>query len=221
MDFDEYAERYQELLDKQHKLFANAHYFSKHKATILKAKILKNPRNLLEYGCGIGRNFPSLQGCFPETKFYGCDVSTQSLGAAASRNPEVTFFNNLEGGNTEEFDLILVANVLHHIEPTLRASVFQDLKKKLAPKGEIFIFEHNPYNPVTRHLVKHCEFDEDAVLLKPKEMTALVIESGLILHQLSYTLFIPAFLKALHFLEAYLGYIPLGGQYYAHASKEA
>ncbi len=38
----------------------------------------------------------------------------------------------------------------------------------LKKKGRVYIFEHNPYNPVTRYLVATCEFDRDAVLFKKK-----------------------------------------------------
>ena len=35
----------------------------------------------------------------------------------------------------------------------------------LKPGGRIYLFEHNPVNPVTRYLVKTCVFDKDAKLL--------------------------------------------------------
>ena len=36
----------------------------------------------------------------------------------------------------------------------------------LSEKGNIFITEHNPYNPVTRKIVSECAYDKDAILLK-------------------------------------------------------
>ena len=30
----------------------------------------------------------------------------------------------------------------------------------------MFIFEHNPYNPITLKMVANCEFDADAELIK-------------------------------------------------------
>jgi hypothetical protein len=39
---------------------------------------------------------------------------------------------------------------------------------RLKEDGHFIIFEHNPINPVTRHLVKNCPFDADAVLLSTK-----------------------------------------------------
>ena len=35
--------------------------------------------------------------------------------------------------------------------------------------GQLIIFEHNPLNPITRKIVKECEYDEDAILLTPKK----------------------------------------------------
>ncbi len=219
VNFDDYAADYQQLLGNQLRFFDTLDYFSEHKVKILHSQKIKNPKTILEYGCGIGRNLPFLQRFFPEASLYGCDISAKSLEKAAQENPSVNFFNHHETKSTLKFDLILVAGVLHHIETHQRVQILQELEQLLNPEGELFIFEHNPYNFVTRNRVKHCEFDEDAILLKPKELRSLLQETSLKLHALHYTLFIPSFLKALRGLEPYLRYIPLGGQYYIHASN--
>ena len=35
----------------------------------------------------------------------------------------------------------------------------------LKPGGRLYLFEHNPLNPVTKYLVKTCVFDKEARLL--------------------------------------------------------
>ena len=42
----------------------------------------------------------------------------------------------------------------------------------LAPGGATVIFEHNPINPVTQHIVATCEFDENAVLIPAGNLEA-------------------------------------------------
>ena len=52
-----------------------------------------------------------------------------------------------------------------------------------------------------------------------KESLELIKTAGLKTQKKKYTLFFPAFLKGLRFLEKYLGFIPIGGQYYVLAVK--
>jgi hypothetical protein len=89
----------------------------------------------------------------------------------------------------------------------------------LKDKGIFFIFEHNPYNPVTRKIVKDCIWDADAILLKTKETVSLTEDKGFKLKDKKYTLFFPAYLSGFRFLEKYMGFLPLGGQYYIIAEK--
>ena len=117
----------------------------------------------------------------------------------------------------DKFDLIFVALVFHHIKPELRSKVIKDISDLLQKDGNIFIFEHNPYNPVTSYLVNTCIFDADAVLLKKGELCKLLIGAKLSINACRYTLFFPSFLKKLRFIEPMLGYLPLGGQYFISA----
>ena len=86
--------------------------------------------------------------------------------------------------------------------------------------GELFLFEHNPYNPITRKIVSECIYDEDAILIKPKELIDLASETHLKYIKHRYCLFVPPKYKFLTKLEKYLGSIPLGGQYWVHLIKE-
>ncbi len=55
----------------------------------------------------------------------------------------------------------------------------------------MIIFEHNPYNPITRFMVNTCEFDKDAVLLTRKELIKIFINNGFSLIKGKYCLFFP------------------------------
>ena len=74
-------------------------------------------------------------------------------------------------------------------------------------------FEHNPFNPLTRWVVAHCEFDDDAVLLWPRESAGYLAAAGLSDPRRDYMLFFPKALSALRGLEASLRWCPLGAQY--------
>jgi hypothetical protein len=58
------------------------------------------------------------------------------------------------------------------------------------------------------------------MLLKPRELKGLLRENELVILKQKYTLFIPGRLKKLRFLEKYFGFIPIGGQYFIHATKK-
>jgi hypothetical protein len=83
----------------------------------------------------------------------------------------------------------------------------------MTTNGELYVFEHNPYNPITRHLVNSCPFDADAELLTPKQLASLLRGAGFSTIEKGFILFFPSFLRLLRPLERFLTYLPLGGQY--------
>ncbi len=214
-DFDRFAKTYTDILSKQLNFFEEDNlYFAEYKIAKLKNLTRFSPKNILDFGCGIGRSTSFLTHYFPDAHIHGCDVSQQSLIEAKKTLPSADFFliaDLLTKPN--KFDLIFVSNVFHHISPNERLKTIDLLVKSGTAGGSIVIFEHNPYNPVTRYLVKTCPFDHDAVLLKPKELKLLFKQAGIQKIHLEYTLFFPSLLKRLRFLEKYLSFIPLGGQY--------
>lgn len=176
----------------------------------------------MEYGCGAGANLGLLREAFPRAEVLGCDVSSESVRVAASRHPDCRLFdlaaNETPGG---PYDLIFISNVLHHVPPAERAAFMAEVARLLAPGGDLFIFEHNPTNPLTRRVVRDCPLDDDAILLHMEETTRLAANAGLRLMRKRYALFFPASLKALAGLERFLGRIPLGAQYFIQAGKKA
>jgi SAM-dependent methyltransferase len=220
VDFDEYVENYQKILQEQLSFFdANEGYFAEYKIAVIKKYIKVTPKKILEYGCGVGLNLKHLRHHFQQSTIYAADISKKSLDFAKGDNPSVQFFLLGEDTIVDKFDLIIVALVFHHIEPRLRPKVMEDISNLLQEGGNIYIFEHNPYNPITRYLVNTCIFDADALLLKKRGLIKLLIDANLSVNTRRYTLFFPSFLKKLRFLEPMLGYLPLGGQYFISANK--
>ena len=81
------------------------------------------------------------------------------------------------------------------------------------------MYEHNPYNPLTRHAVNTCSFDENAVLLKRTEVAKLFVKAGMEVVMQEYRVFFPAFLNLLRPLEKLLTWLPFGGQYFVVGKK--
>lgn len=223
VDFDKYAHKYENVLDKQLNFFGEENsYFADYKVKLVKDTLDFEPKNILEFGCGIGRNLKFFTKYFPTSEIFGSDISDKSLKIAKPENPTVKFFmldDNEIKNHTDKFDLIFISCVLHHIAPKLRKSSMDTVYSMLNKNGCAYIFEHNPYNPVTRHIVNTCEWDTDAILLNMKESVELFKNSGLDVTEKNYTLFYPAALKFMRFTENFLKKIPMGGQYYVKAVK--
>jgi len=225
VDFDKFANQYENILDEQLDFFGEENsYFADYKIKLVKETIGFEPKNILEFGCGIGRNLKFFSKYFPDAKVYGSDISSKSLDIAKEENPSVNLFllNENEINNfTESFDLIFISCVFHHIKPDERKQAIKNIESMLTKNGAAYIFEHNPYNPVTRHIVNTCPWDTDAILLNMKESVDLMNYAGLEITEKNYSLFFPAALKALRPIENYLGKIPLGGQYYVKGIKKS
>ena len=116
--------------------------------------------------------------------------------------------------------MIFSAGVFHHIPHPDHAKIINKLYSLLNTGGKLVIWEHNPLNPVTQKIVKDCPFDKDAVLIPSKTHKKHFNRVSLSNVQIIYTTFFPKFLSALNFLDPYLGWLPLGGQYLAIGQKD-
>lgn len=223
IDFDDYTESYNGLLRESTGFFSESEtYFARYKVDILRREIPSPPRRLLEFGCGIGRNIPFLRAAFPNAKIAGSDISASSLEVARKENPGVDFFGeNAELDAEDPYDVILVAGVFHHIPVKERTAVMATLYRRISPGGSTIIFEHNPFNPITRKIVNACPYDRDAVLLRPSELKSLLNGAGFMVRGSAYCLFVPPSLSVLLPLETKLGWLPLGGQYWIRATRSA
>lgn len=223
--FDAFAAEYASLHQKNLGLFGkNMSVFPRHKAR-LAGRRLAPPKSLLDFGCGIGVNLPYLREVFPDAAFSGCDISEKSLEIAAENAPFASFRavpspEQLALAYPKGIDSVFISCVLHHIPPDQHAAWLQAIHRIITPGGGIIIFEHNPFNPITRRMVSTCPYDADAALLSPKYCKSLLAEAGfsrIILKYTLFTLWTSAFWVT---LERGLGWLPLGGQYYAVATKK-
>lgn len=223
VDFDDYTDNYNSLLRESTCFFTESEaYFAKYKVDIIRRVVPVSTKRLLEYGCGIGRNIPYLLRAFPDATITGSDISAASLEIACKENPGIEFFiEQTDTASGDPFEVIIIAGVFHHIPVNERPAVMKTLFQRLAPGGTIVIFEHNPFNPVTRKIFNDCPYDRDAVLLKPSELKKLLEDAVLSMRRSAYCLFVPPSLAALFPLEAKLAWLPLGGQYWVKATRPA
>ncbi len=225
-EFDKFAKNYDTSLDDilQSSFGTSSDYFAKYKVNIVHQKLQKKQKlNILDFGCGVGKNTFLLEKLFPNSNIYGIDVSEVSIEIAKKQNNNRCEFVSYDGSNINFednfFDIIFISNVFHHIDHSLHKNILVSLKNKLSKDGLIFFFEHNTLNPVTLKIVNECEFDKDAKLINFWYAKKIFKDAGFDSIQTNFILFIPPSFKFLLFLEKYLKWLPFGAQYYIIARK--
>ena len=198
-------------------------YKVRHISRYLRVRARASLARILDYGCGIENSAPHLCRHFPGALIVGVDVSSTSIehARAQCRCLDRVSFAHLgdrafAGG--ELFDLALISNVLYHAAPSTHGGIISLVKSRLAPGGQLYIFEHNPLNLLTRLAVHRCPFDTNAILLPARQARSLLDGSGIEEVVVQYTLFAPACLRFLGFIERYMHGLPFGAQYCARAT---
>lgn len=228
-EFDKYATEYDQMHRKS--ISASGYepsFFDEYKiiemVRLLSKLYSEKNLSILNFGCGIGKSEPLLLKHFPNSSILGIDVSAESIELAKEQeyNKSKIQFEVFDGVNInlhQKFDIIYIANVFHHIPHSEHKNLTKQLCTLLKENGKLFMFEHNPYNPLTLRTVKQCEFDVDAVLLPPGYSYKLYSESGFSIVNRRFTLFFPKILSLFRPIEPLLHWLPLGAQYYIVASK--
>ena len=225
-EFDTYADGY--LAVHAHNIRISGEdpdYFAGYKIREVRRRWMElnraEPESMLDFGAGIGNSWPYLSTAFPTARLTGLDVSEKSLDLAERRFPGLAEAVCYDGDAiplpSAGFDLIFSACVFHHIDADRHVELFGQLRRLLRPGGLMMIFEHNPLNPVTRHIIATCPFDEHAVLIPARELKRRQIESGFQDVEVAYTAFFPGALSAIRPLERYMTALPIGAQYYTLA----
>lgn len=227
MNFNNFSKNYNKILDRNVRLFGElSDYFAEYKVKLLNSFYLKNKINksikLLDLGCSIGKIERYLLSYFPQSKVYGIDPSAEAIKLVSSINKNWVF-SVYDGKNipfeNNFFDAILISCTLHHVLPAERKGILEESYRVLNKNGFLFTFEHNPFNPLTRYVVKTCIFDTDACLLSKKACVGLLENSNFSIVETGYIVFFPKFLKWLRMWEKELRPFPLGAQYFITAQK--
>jgi len=175
---------------------------------------------VLDYGCGTATLLRLLAPEMPRASLMGCDISAGMLGQAKrtwpADLPEPAL--HLQTGAltplpSASCDLIVISAVLHHVPVAERGDVYAEIGRLLRPGGRLVVFEHNPLNPVTRYVVARTPIDQNAILLRAREVEAALGDCGFSGIRTGYLMFVPPRLRALAPVERLIGWLPLGAQY--------
>jgi ubiquinone/menaquinone biosynthesis C-methylase UbiE len=225
-EFDKFADNYREIhSQKLRHSGANSEFFCEYKIREVVAGESGHPASILDLGCGDGLSIYFFGRVFPKTELHGIDVSEKSVRIAAGRGITNAAFQVYNGQtipfDKERFDLVFVSQVFHHIPHELHAGLLEEIFRVLSPAGRLYLFEHNPLNPLTRYIVSTCVFDKDARVIRAGRLIAACRRAGFQSISRRYTLFFPRhrFFTPLLQIESGLGWLPLGFQYYIHAKK--
>jgi SAM-dependent methyltransferase len=152
--------------------------------------------SLLDIGCGVGLIHPYLASRFKD--MVGVDVSAEALASARANNPSNLYW---------QYDGVRL--------PFADQCFDAEARRILRPGGMLMIFEHNPWNPLTRLAVSRCAFDYDAVLLSPSQSTRLLRQGGFVSVGREFLFFTPFPAAPIQRAEQALRWCPAGAQYVA------
>ena len=188
----------------------------------------------LDFGCGNGRMLKSLlasdavkplveQG---RLRLFGFDTSVESIHEAKSLMGDdrvclVSDLNHLP--RDVRFDFVISCHVFHHIPPAERAETVERLASRMKLSSRLVIWEHNPFNPMTRMLVKMCPFDGDARLLTLSTTKTLFGKNSFRYREHAYVnVFPPRWLRldAVSATEVKLSRLPIGAQYWVMFERD-
>lgn len=226
-EFDRVAANYQQQHEQSIRLSGeDTGYFARYKIAVMHDIISSSGKkfcNIADFGAGIGNSLPHLRSFFSDSNLTAIDVSAKSLeycdglGLSGLQTHHYNGYNlNLPG---DKQDIIFTSCVFHHIEPEYHVSLLQQIYFNLDDQGQFFLFEHNPWNPLTLHAVNNCPFDENAILISAPEMKRRLLQAGFKKVHIRYHVFFPRILAFLRPMEHYLVRVPIGAQYSLQAIK--
>jgi len=222
--FDRHAADYSAEIDRTLGSYGARHaFFTEHKARLILRLLAARGRDpgamrLLDVGCGVGQVHAHLGPRFAAIE--GVDVSAASIEVARATYPQHRY-HVYDGGRLPvadaSADLSLAICVFHHVPPEGWAGLAAEMLRVLRPGGLALVIEHNPFNPLTRKIVRDCPLDRDAVLLRPATLRELFRDAGAARVTSRSMLSVPPVNGALMTLDGWFGRLPFGAQYWCLA----
>jgi len=228
-EFDAVAASYAVMLAESLGSYANEQsHFAEYKVAdvakeVRSRGVFERTRRILDFGAGCGQSIPYFRQHLSDAELTCVDVSAESLAVAQgifAGQAKFLVFDGMEIAQSgSSYDVAFSACVFHHIAHADHAAHLRELRRVLRRDGLLFIFEHNPLNPLTVRVVNRCAFDANAHLIRAGELKRRVVEAGFVDVKIRYRLFFPGLLAFARPLENWLTWLPLGAQYYVVARK--
>ena len=226
MDFNQFARSYGSEVDRVTAFSGKPQdYYAKFKAEL----ILETASALfgelasveaLDVGCGIGITDAHLGEYLGH--ICGVDPSSASIAEAQIRNPAAEYHHYPGSAlpfDDDRFDVTFAICVFHHIDGwDAQESLLAEMNRVTRQGGLVLVFEHNPWNPLTRLVVSRCKLDQDASLIRASQMRVLARRAGLDAVQTKHILLTPWSGMCWRRLDQWAGGLPLGAQYYLSGS---
>ena len=228
-DFDRVAQKYEAIHTANIAMSGeDSYYFARLKASLVRGYLAETGSSrqslvFVDIGCGTGNLGLAISQEVPDSVALCLDPSYESLKVATARDRADNLYACADGAAMPLApgiaDVAICANVFHHMTGDQVALTLKEAQRVLKPGGLLFVFEHNPLNPLTRYVVSRCEFDKGVTLLWRRQVAALCRAAGLAPVCRRYIVFFPHFLRWFRPLERYLGWLPLGAQHMVVAQK--
>jgi SAM-dependent methyltransferase len=176
---------------------------------------------LLDFGCGKATFLKALRRMGYAGDLSGCDVSEGMIREALRTwdvGPRPQLCTQLPDRlpfDAQSFDIVVASAVFHHIPPAQRAIWYAELYRVARAGGRCIVFEHNPWNPITRWVVSRTAIDANAILLSQREAIAALRHAGFDETFANAIMIFPPRLGFLRPIERTLARLPIGGQYVA------
>jgi len=225
-EFDRVADEYEALHAKSIAASGEApEFFARYKIADI-ADMLGRERDtvtrILDFGSGTGNSLPYLAEFFPQATLTCADVSKRCMEISQTRFPDIDAeYCEIEHMHLPfddaSFDMVFSACVFHHIPATQHAAWLTELRRVARPQGRLFVFEHNPLNPLTLAAVRNCPFDENAVLVGARALARRIEQAEWSQPEVVYRVFFPRALAFARPIERWMRKLPLGAQYFVTA----
>ena len=222
--FDRFADGYEQLLDDpMRRRFADdSGFFILQKCRTLQRHLQRDLPSgkrlrILDAGCGPGTAMTFLR---ESCHVVGSDVSTAMLEHAVREGPVVAQEPFDLPFKTGAFDAAFAFCVYHHVPAEERVRHLREVSRVLRPGGRLYVFEHNPLNPVTRLVFNRAPVDQGCHMIPRRQLSRMFREAGLDDLRHGYLLFVPQSLGRIFGpLEPHLEWLPFGGQYFVSGRR--
>ena len=173
-------------------------------------------------GCGIGLVDGHLVEPFGSV--FGVDVSEEEISQAQAEHPSVAYAVSKPAEiphPAELFDVVFAACVLHHVDGEQQLPLVAEMAR-VTTGGFVVIFEHNPWNPLTRLVVGRClPIRSGGGLMRPKVVSSLFERVDVHPRTVRILTFTPWRGALSAELEKALWWLPVGAQYAVIGEKTA